>query len=1171
MKALFAFLIATSAFAQVDTTTIVGPVYDPFGNPYSGSFTVQSQAKTNTGWAITGTKRTVVVQGGAIQAFSLVPNDTSTPNLTSYLVTFANSDTWTCIVPTVTLPVTTTVTTTSSSTSATVASALGLAVGQLISAAGIPSNAIIAAVSGTTITLSLPATATASGVAATFYTTIPFTQACAPNAMPPNTATPFTVSQLIPSPLNGSLLATIGGLVTWTDNALTPNGTAGQGLTSDGAGGFGTPVTFAPSATTDTTNAANITSGTLPVARLPIFSSSTAGAVPASGGGTSNYLRADGTWAAPLGSVTSVGLSMPSIFTVSNSPITGSGTLTATFNSQSANTFFASPNGSSGVPSFRSIVAADIPPLNYLVSTNGTSGQALTSNGSGGFGTPISVTQSGAASSLVETDANGNLSGQGLNVDGSVIMQSNFSACANEVITSCANNPGPSWQVSGGASATAGIYSHALVADYLNPGSLSGQSFYAYATTIGQPYEFGGTFEYVTNTNCTGACPNSVPFAIAMTDSSNTLNNLIHVTWTNVAGAITLRSGGGGFNPPQTCSGGNASLNDITFLSTLAIGTQYQIFVWVSGTAVSVQWPDGQVMTCTDPLVATLTSKTVFWEIADNSAWGAYGEWLSASESVAAASNLSGPVNAPLGISGPVGATTPNLVQGTVYSIYNGSKGSQFGLWNGQNGVLSIFPQLSHWQVELLPQSAGYQSWVDFGSGGSGGNCFRVNNGNAGLLNFQFGSVSGTTNCTGLSTVMTLSQTGVLGGGVTWHGNVIGSSYLPTFGTSQSGIVGASGGGTTNFLRADGTWAAPSGGSLPSGTFGQFIGYNSSNTPVALTPSSVIVQTANDTVSTTGSWTTQGSSACGNFTTFSGSSLTATLPSSLGSLPAGCVISIQNVNSSALTIARNGLTINGGSSNVTLQQFQIATFVPTTGGWQMNIPITAGTNLTITPSTNGLAVNAPLFTSSTGGTVPASGGGTTNFLRADGTWAAAGGGGSAIVATGWTPNGGLNGGNGQQLSTVANQMIYSPILIPSPGITVSDLNFLSDVSGGHMTACFYSLAGNLLSNGQGSTVVTPGNVGIATITFTSLTLSAGMYLLGLTSESTAAEIYAAGNLDVWAATVANYGLTSSSYVVARGPTGSNLSTGTSTLLCPSTIGTRTALNGNNAYPLVAVQ
>ena len=61
------------------------------------------------------------------------------------------------------------------------------------------------------------------------------------------------------------------------------------------------------------------------------------------------------------GTVTSVGLSAPSDFTVSNSPVTGSGTLTLARNSQSANTFLAAPNGSSGTPSYRAVVAADVP------------------------------------------------------------------------------------------------------------------------------------------------------------------------------------------------------------------------------------------------------------------------------------------------------------------------------------------------------------------------------------------------------------------------------------------------------------------------------------------------------------------------------------------------------------------------------------------------------------------------------------------------------------------------------------------------------------------------------------------------------------------------------------------------------------------------------------------
>lgn len=35
---------------------------------------------------------------------------------------------------------------------------------------------------------------------------------------------------------------------------------------------------------------------------------------------------------------------------------------------------------------------------------------------------------------------------------------------------------------------------------------------------------------------------------------------------------------------------------------------------------------------------------------------------------------------------------------------------------------------------------------------------------------------------------------------------------LPLFTSTDAGLVSGSGGGTSNFLRADGTWAAPAGG-----------------------------------------------------------------------------------------------------------------------------------------------------------------------------------------------------------------------------------------------------------------------------------------------------------------------------------------------------------------------
>jgi hypothetical protein len=92
---------------------------------------------------------------------------------------------------------------------------------------------------------------------------------------------------------------------------------------------------------------------------------------------------------AGLGTVTSVGLTLPNIFTVTNSPVTTTGSLTATLASQSANSFFASPNGASGQPTFRSLVAADLGTMIVPITNGGTGSnvpatinQVISSNGS---------------------------------------------------------------------------------------------------------------------------------------------------------------------------------------------------------------------------------------------------------------------------------------------------------------------------------------------------------------------------------------------------------------------------------------------------------------------------------------------------------------------------------------------------------------------------------------------------------------------------------------------------------------------------------------------------------------------------------------------------------------------------------------------------------------------
>lgn len=68
--------------------------------------------------------------------------------------------------------------------------------------------------------------------------------------------------------------------------------------------------------------------------------------------------------AATHGTVTSVALAMPGEFAVAGSPVTASGTLTVTKATQTANKVFASPaSGSAAAPTFRALVAADLPSI----------------------------------------------------------------------------------------------------------------------------------------------------------------------------------------------------------------------------------------------------------------------------------------------------------------------------------------------------------------------------------------------------------------------------------------------------------------------------------------------------------------------------------------------------------------------------------------------------------------------------------------------------------------------------------------------------------------------------------------------------------------------------------------------------------------------------------------
>lgn len=114
---------------------------------------------------------------------------------------------------------------------------------------------------------------------------------------------------------------------------------------------------------------------------------------PATGGPAVPSFRALALTDLPagVGTVTSVGLSAPSILTVANSPVTGSGTLALSLSTQTAGLVFAGPaTGGPAVPTFRALALTDLPAgvltTTGTFSTGGTLGGVTVTLGSDATG-----------------------------------------------------------------------------------------------------------------------------------------------------------------------------------------------------------------------------------------------------------------------------------------------------------------------------------------------------------------------------------------------------------------------------------------------------------------------------------------------------------------------------------------------------------------------------------------------------------------------------------------------------------------------------------------------------------------------------------------------------------------------------------------------------------------
>lgn len=146
---------------------------------------------------------------------------------------------------------------------------------------------------------------------------------------------------------SGKFLTTNGTSASWSTVDALPSqtGNSGRFLTTNGTAASWTTAVTSVGVSSSGTYSGALTIGSTPVTDSGtititpnLFTSSAGGIVPASGGGTTNFLRADGTWAAAggAGTVTSVGVTSSgtyaSALTIASSPVTSSGSITITPN-----------------------------------------------------------------------------------------------------------------------------------------------------------------------------------------------------------------------------------------------------------------------------------------------------------------------------------------------------------------------------------------------------------------------------------------------------------------------------------------------------------------------------------------------------------------------------------------------------------------------------------------------------------------------------------------------------------------------------------------------------------------------------------------------------------------------------------------------------------------------
>lgn len=189
------------------------------------------------------------------------------------------------------------------------------------------------------------------------------------------------------------------------------------------------------------------------------------------------------------------------------------------------------------------------------------------------------------------------------------------------------------------------------------------------------------------------------------------------------------------------------------------------------------------------------------------------------------------------------------------------------------------------------------------------------------------------------------------------------------------------------------------------------------------------------------------------------------------------------------------------------------------------------------------------------------------------TWTVQGSAAVAAITSAFYPFSATSTGTGSPVLSGANVVYVFQFTVVSPGYSlptgVTSYTYDAGSDAGHWAFAVYDSSKNKVTNSNTATVTGVGTAAARTAAWAgTIALTPGKYWFAWSSDSTSTKFYGTGDSASISGLIGNTGLTGDNLVMASA---ANVSTGTTTITMPATLGALTALGGFPINPAVVLK